>query len=607
MPRRSIRAGQLISPFGVGAVVDLGTESFTSVDISHWPHGDCPIVQDNPLRSMLGKDVRSPPDAGRGATVPVWRFPRWLFCPTCRHLTHLTQAMDAANDGRAPTCPTPTCQGAALNPMRFVAACENGHLQDVDWHRWAHRNNQAATSGQCSRQTSRLKFNTTGASGGDFNAMTVTCTACGSINTLEGLTQGPYVFGCGGRQPWQDHGSAEACGAYPRVFPRAASSVYYAQTRSAIDLDASSRGASADGLQALRVWLQANSRVGVYRKLATSFPRNRLEELCSDVVQEAVRNFRINEDEARAEVIAVVLDSAVTGAAAVVSPPDDSQHGILRAEWPQISRRTAVTSRNLQTSVQTLDEVWPQEFSRVFEQVTLIARLREVRALIGFRRVKPDQASRMVASDLGAGAGWLPGIETFGEGVFLKFREATVADWEQSVRPAYARRSSELEAACARWGRTPAAVHASPRFVALHTFAHGLIRRLAFDAGYSAASIRERIYCDLGSSPAAGVMLYTADGDSEGSLGGLVRQGEPGRLLGTLRRTLADLAWCSSDPVCIELEAQGVDGLNSAACHACCLVSETSCAYNNSLLDRRLLVGAERIPGLLEDSLAAST
>jgi hypothetical protein len=101
----------------------------------------------------------------------------------------------------------------------------------------------------------------------------------------------------------------------------------------------------------------------------------------------------------------------------------------------------------------------------------------------------------------------------------------------------------------------------------------------------------------------AGILIYTSDADSEGSLGGLVRQGEPSRLLATMQRTLTDLSWCSADPVCAELENQGIDALNAAACHACCLLSETSCVFNNSLLDRRLLFGSTNggLQGLFQE------
>ncbi len=59
---------------------------------------------------------------------------------------------------------------------------------------------------------------------------------------------------------------------------------------------------------------------------------------------------------------------------------------------------------------------------------------------------------------------------------------------------------------------------------------------------------------------------------------------------------LENARWCSSDPLCIESQGQGVDALNLAACHACSLVSETSCEQRNLLLDRGLLVGTPEAP-----------
>lgn len=84
-------------------------------------------------------------------------------------------------------------------------------------------------------------------------------------------------------------------------------------------------------------------------------------------------------------------------------------------------------------------------------------------------------------------------------------------------------------------------------------------------------------------------MIYTADGDSEGSLGGLVRQGRRDRLAQSIAEALDQGRWCSSDPVCTETAGQGLGGFNRAACHACSLVSETSCTVANTLLDRRML------------------
>jgi len=99
-----------------------------------------------------------------------------------------------------------------------------------------------------------------------------------------------------------------------------------------------------------------------------------------------------------------------------------------------------------------------------------------------------------------------------------------------------------------------------------------------------------------GTSGMAGVLIYTAAGDSEGSMGGLVRMGEPGILEYTLARALERAQWCSSDPVCIESKGQGPDSCNLAACHSCSLLPETSCEEQNRLLDRGVVIGTLEEP-----------
>ena len=88
-----------------------------------------------------------------------------------------------------------------------------------------------------------------------------------------------------------------------------------------------------------------------------------------------------------------------------------------------------------------------------------------------------------------------------------------------------------------------------------------------------------------------GVLIYTASGDSEGSLGGLVRQGAKDHIEDTIRDAVRNAAWCSSDPVCIQSYGQGPESCNLAACHNCALLPETCCECGNRLLDRGTVVG----------------
>jgi len=90
----------------------------------------------------------------------------------------------------------------------------------------------------------------------------------------------------------------------------------------------------------------------------------------------------------------------------------------------------------------------------------------------------------------------------------------------------------------------------------------------------------------------AALLIYTAAGDSEGTLGGLVRLGRPDRLGPVIQRALSRASWCSADPVCSEhLGGQGSRLANLAACHACVLLPETSCETINQGLDRAMIVG----------------
>ena len=97
-----------------------------------------------------------------------------------------------------------------------------------------------------------------------------------------------------------------------------------------------------------------------------------------------------------------------------------------------------------------------------------------------------------------------------------------------------------------------------------------------------------------------GLLIYTAAGDSEGTMGGLVRMARPDILPGILKMAVSNARWCSTDPVCMDSgdKGQGPNSCNLAACHGCALVPETSCEEFNRFLDRGLVVGTFDNPDL---------
>jgi hypothetical protein len=241
----------------------------------------------------------------------------------------------------------------------------------------------------------------------------------------------------------------------------------------------------------------------------------------------------------------------------------------------------------------------PIGFEPFITRVLLLERLREVNALLGFTRVEaPEEAGDekdkpKMASLSYRKPEWIPASQVHGEGIFIQFSEDAIVRWEKLT--AVLRVDQMLRGGNRGWRNSR---HLSPdegypgiRYAMLHTLAHLLIRELALECGYNAASIRERIYADTNNGPhQAGILIYTAAADSDGTLGGLVDLGKPENLGRLLEQALARSKICSSDPLCSEHDADKDRSLHGAACHACSFVAETSCERGNRFLDRSLLI-----------------
>jgi len=129
------------------------------------------------------------------------------------------------------------------------------------------------------------------------------------------------------------------------------------------------------------------------------------------------------------------------------------------------------------------------------------------------------------------------------------------------------------------------------RYLLLHSLSHMIMRRFGLDCGYGPASLRERIYCAVGAQPMAGILIYTASPDSQGSLGGLVEMTRKDMFAQLFKAALEDAHICANDPFCADREPSGSGTqLNGAGCHACLLESETSCEAGNNYLDRAVVV-----------------
>lgn len=272
-------------------------------------------------------------------------------------------------------------------------------------------------------------------------------------------------------------------------------------------------------------------------------------------------------------------------------------------EWNVLCRGNAF---NADHEFETEKSMVPSNYTGKIARLIKVRRLVEVRVLRGFTRIDslPDDTDTMDEQyDINSrpefckpgmdNTDWLPGLKTRGEGIFIALDESAVQTWEKNVEQlaplvATAYKNFFLER------NTPEdCIPTFPgmRYLLLHTLSHIIIRQLCLNTGYSAASIRERIYSrNSDDIKMAGILFYTATPDSEGSLGGLVEQGESDNFSSLLWQALNNARFCSSDPLCSEMEPGKHGRLNGAACHACLLLPETSCENSNRFLDRSLVV-----------------
>lgn len=616
--RRQVRQAQTIYPFGVGGIYDLRGESFVAVDTRNWPK-KARRIDLTRLADRLGVDYfKAAPSApsGKGAPPGGWprlpyaRFPTWLFCDRCRRMHLWESALE--EQGEAPTCRR--CQPASkLVPMRFIQICSRSHMSDVDWWWWSHSTSSPAERSECDRK-SQLRFITSKESTG-LDSLRISCDNCGATRDLRGVDGEEIVkavgLRCSGKQPWQPRREAIECDEIPKVVQRGASNAYFPAISSAIDIPpmrAESDAASDERFAAIK----QHPRWGDYLKAPA-----RTKGLFQQIITIDVG---VTEDEV-ASAAESENDGGPTAGSSKLEFPPDLDHD----EWrvfvvPEDERPTTKNFVTRDTSLDLITKVTATSsaLSEKLDGIVLADRIREVRALTGFSRYIPG--GYVIPTHVAAGRpNWFPAVETFGEGIFIALDPASLAEWEshREVRARVAAHDGSLENSFQReWLRERAGRPMLARYPLLHTLAHLLIRQLSFDSGYNAASLRERVYGripidDPKKAPMAGLLIYTAAGDSEGTLGGLVRQGEPDFLVETITRALEAGAWCSSDPLCSENSGQGLGNLNRAACHACVLLPETSCETGNALLDRTLVIGQAPVPGyfdsVLDTALQAST
>lgn len=492
-------------------------------------------------------------------------------------------------------------------PARIVVACEKGHISDFPWIEWTHHKNRGGAKDVCSNP--KLSFKTGAVATAGLEGLVVTCENCKASATLarafekNSMQEMDKKFGeqfstenyrCLGKMPWKN--KSEHCDCYPKVMQRGASSIYYPNIVSSLVIPPYSE--------------KINNKISnskAYEKFM-----NYIEVLYKDEDDKDEIHLDIEKRlEKRSEEIAREIDGSVAVvrnilARRLLEIPNDAivpQVNTLdykREEYEALTGKIPV--KDLEENDFICEEMNITQYAIPhLKRVALVHKVREVRALTGFSRINPpnnadpESGVNNLVSIKQPETKWYPGYEVRGEGIFIEFDNDSIYSW-LTKNPQINERIKLLNKSysVSYQGQTNSR-EITAKFILLHTVAHLLIRQLSFDCGYTSASLRERIYCDINeeddNKKMAGILIYTASGDSEGTLGGLVRQGYYDRFSNVFQKAIAYGDLCSNDPVCISSSGQGRESLNLAACHSCVLLPETCCEEFNVFLDRALLVG----------------
>ena len=603
-----LRQSQIITTFGPGAMVDLPTRSVLIGGLDRWyaPAHSYTKIDEPSLARILERRLRergrlvegqvlrllTPPlasgDQGRelpGIDVSV--FPTWFVCERVetpkiggkdRRGRRLVRWQDLEPTGGRRKYQHEDGRKDDVTPLRFVGACPDGHLQDIDWRWLLHR-------GEPCQEPMYLIEEGTSASLSDLEIL---C-SCSQSLSLRDATRPGRLGECAGRQPWLGDGAVERCTKLLKLLTRSATNAYFPQVVSVISLpieedalteivqrhfaDLSDAGSAAEIGQArkfnraLRMDFEGYSDADVF---------DRLRQIRASAGRDAQTNPKVREFDVLASGESEIGVNASDARLYAKTLPRDS--------WDKPVKRNLGAIRS----------------------VVAVHRLREVMCLYGFTRFEPaatdadsdleDIQLAVEGAPIAQHADWLPAIEQFGEGLFIHFDTVAIDRW--ALRPEVVHRISVLtdgfQAHRKRFpGSTEQHFPGGP-YVLLHSLAHALITEIALDCGYPASSLKERIYAfpaSPGSPARYGILIYTAATGAQGTLGGLVARAD--QIAGTIDRALDRLSICSNDPVCADHDpGDAIDArsLLGAACHGCLLIAETSCERRNNFLDRALLV-----------------
>jgi hypothetical protein len=595
-----IRLSQLIQTFGPGAIIDLPDHSAMIMGLDSWPiafgNQSMRQIKEPRLVNYLTKLLNNAEDgeswlapgvtlslyepplngdipAGRQTpAVPAVKYPRWEVISDPSDLSK--QELRRFRSGEKPKGK----KGQTISPVRWVAACSKGHIDDIDWRYFVHQ-------GQNCQQTMYMKDE---GAAGDPQYITVMCD-CGANRKLSELFTENALGTCKGYRPWIEGYTATVCSESQRPMTRGAINNYYSQILKLIALPADQNEVEQKVLDHLSAFDNVKSLEEALHPIQYGQGpiKNSFEGIGQSDIWAALQKIRSDQ---------------VSSDSNDMENPKVEEYSIL-ASGKKLIGQNSLGARLHAETLEDMDWRDQDEFDTSFIQSQVrVHRLCEVTCLYGFTRIEPapspfdeiqeDITLEVKGQSLAEKVTWLPAMEQFGEGLFLKFdidevrKRIKALGEDNSLVKLKQRYDDWYQKDTNRRRPFP-----GNEYVFAHSLSHLLIEQISLEAGYPSTALSERIYVlkpeGSGQISKLGLLIYAAGGGSQGTLGGLLDQAT--NLPATLKRGIRRHLVCGNDPICSNESAlltSDIDMINGAACHGCLFTAETSCERRNTLLDR---------------------
>ena len=567
-----IRKTQMITTFGVGAMVDFKDDTVIIASTDDWDYnpGNYEEVEKRQLYNenlsvitgvdyfLMPRTTKSVNSFSKSKDVPSYIFPEKLHCSRCGNIYDINE-LDIRQRHKCPQCKND------LTASRFVVVCRRGHLDDFPYDWWVH-NGQPCQSGKLAPRIKMINvYNRT-----DIDSLMLECAECkarrGMVQAFSGKALESRKCTC--KFPhFKDPLNRASYGCSETMITRlrTASGVYFPVTRAALLIPPWSREAV------------------VFMKKSYDMLINMDETRIPSSVRDSMHNDELSDEEIMRSWNAVKRTLTERSNRTEVSVCED-EYAVLSNEENSDSGSFSSYSSDV-----------PDKYREHIDQIAVVDRLTVTQALIGFTRITRDDDNIVPLSQYPKK--WLPAVELTGEGIFIRFNNEKIKAWAKVNRSRYRRMRKALQESNFRFDGF------SETYVLLHTFAHLFIREISNVCGYSAASIREKIYSETDARTdevkMCSTLIYVSSSDSDCSLGGLINIAHNSSVFEKIMDNMLERAsWCSGDPLCISSTRQGYKNLNYSACHDCTLLPETSCERFNCFLDRASVVGTPENPEL---------